>query len=55
MYFLCPQPGRLQKVQGLGWYLDEAHLAQVSTNILDYEVTPVSAVYEEVCRTAEVS
>ncbi|XP_024918199.1 formimidoyltransferase-cyclodeaminase [Cynoglossus semilaevis] len=47
------QPGRLQKVQGLGWYLDEAHLAQVSTNILDYEVTPVSAVYEEVCRTAE--
>lgn len=46
------QPGRLQKVQGLGWYLDEAHLAQVSTNILDYEVTPIYAVYEEVRRAA---
>uniref|UniRef100_A0A7N8WT59 Formimidoyltransferase-cyclodeaminase n=1 Tax=Mastacembelus armatus TaxID=205130 RepID=A0A7N8WT59_9TELE len=47
------QPGLLKKVQGLGWYLDEAHLAQVSTNILDYEVTPLHAVYEEICRDAE--
>lgn len=39
----------------MGWYLDEANLAQVSTNILDYELTPLHAVYEEICRDAEVN
>lgn len=38
----------------MGWYLDEANLAQVSTNILDYEVTPLHSVFEEICRDAEV-
>uniref|UniRef100_A0A3P8SL62 Formimidoyltransferase-cyclodeaminase n=1 Tax=Amphiprion percula TaxID=161767 RepID=A0A3P8SL62_AMPPE len=47
------QPGLLQKVQGMGWFLDEANLAQVSTNILDFEVTPLHSVYEEICRDAE--
>ncbi|KAK9524308.1 hypothetical protein VZT92_018157 [Zoarces viviparus] len=47
------QPGLLQKVQGMGWYLDEANIAQVSTNILDYEVTPLHTVHQEVCRLAE--
>lgn len=47
------QPGLLQKVQGMGWFLEEANLAQVSTNILDYEVTPLHTVYQEVCRHAE--
>ncbi|XP_067357211.1 formimidoyltransferase-cyclodeaminase isoform X1 [Channa argus] len=47
------QPGLLKKVQGIGWYLEEANLAQVSTNILDYELTPLHTVYEEICRDAE--
>ncbi|XP_038853945.1 formimidoyltransferase-cyclodeaminase-like isoform X3 [Salvelinus namaycush] len=47
------QPGRLKKVQGMGWYLEEANIAQVSTNILDFELTPVHAVYEEVCSAAK--
>ncbi|XP_044200303.1 formimidoyltransferase-cyclodeaminase isoform X2 [Thunnus albacares] len=47
------QPGLLKKVQGMGWYLDEANIAQVSTNILDYELTPLHTVYEEICRDAE--
>ncbi|XP_068612581.1 formimidoyltransferase-cyclodeaminase [Brachionichthys hirsutus] len=47
------QPGLLKKVQGIGWYLDEANVAQVSTNILDYELTPLHAVYEEICKDAE--
>uniref|UniRef100_A0A673LQ81 Formimidoyltransferase-cyclodeaminase n=1 Tax=Sinocyclocheilus rhinocerous TaxID=307959 RepID=A0A673LQ81_9TELE len=46
------QPGLLRKVQGIGWYLEEANLAQVSTNILDFEVTPVHMVYEEICKDA---
>uniref|UniRef100_A0A674N4M9 Formimidoyltransferase-cyclodeaminase n=1 Tax=Takifugu rubripes TaxID=31033 RepID=A0A674N4M9_TAKRU len=47
------QPGVLTKVQGIGWYLDEANIAQVSTNILDYEVTSLHMVYEEICRDAK--
>ncbi|XP_016340840.1 formimidoyltransferase-cyclodeaminase [Sinocyclocheilus anshuiensis] len=47
------QPGLLRKVQGMGWYLEEANLAQVSTNILDFEVTPMHMVYEEICRDAK--
>ncbi|XP_019716282.1 formimidoyltransferase-cyclodeaminase isoform X2 [Hippocampus comes] len=47
------QPGLLKKVQAIGWYLDEANLAQVSTNILDFELTPLHRVYEEICKDAE--
>ena len=49
-----PQPGRLKEVQALGWYLEEANLAQVSINIMDFEVTAIHTVYEEVCKDAEV-
>lgn len=52
--FVLKQPGVLTKVQGIGWYLDEAKIAQVSTNILDYEVTSLHMVYEEICRGAKV-
>ncbi|KAL1021823.1 hypothetical protein UPYG_G00018520 [Umbra pygmaea] len=47
------QPGLLKKVQGMGWYLEEANIAQVSTNILDFELTPVHTVYEDTCRIAK--
>ncbi|XP_060888912.1 formimidoyltransferase-cyclodeaminase [Labrus mixtus] len=47
------QPGRLQQVQAIGWYLDESNIAQVSTNILDHELTPLHRVYQEVCRDAQ--
>ncbi|XP_076158801.1 formimidoyltransferase-cyclodeaminase [Alosa pseudoharengus] len=46
------QPGLLKKVQGMGWFLEEANLAQVSTNILDFELTPLHTVYEEICKNA---
>ncbi|XP_028427235.1 formimidoyltransferase-cyclodeaminase-like [Perca flavescens] len=48
------QPGHLQKVQGMGWYLDESNMAQVSTNILDYELTPLHTVHQEICSIAQV-
>lgn len=47
------QPGRLNKVQAIGWYLEEANIAQVSTNLLDFEVTALHAVFEEVRKDAE--
>lgn len=47
------QPGRLKKVQGIGWYLEEKNLAQVSTNLLDFEVTALHTVFEEARREAQ--
>ncbi|KAK1876304.1 Formimidoyltransferase-cyclodeaminase [Dissostichus eleginoides] len=47
------QPGRLQHLQALGWFLEEQNLAQVSTNLLDFERTALHTVYLEVCREAQ--
>ncbi|XP_077306276.1 formimidoyltransferase-cyclodeaminase [Lithobates pipiens] len=47
------QPGRLKKVQAIGWYLQEESMAQVSANLLDYEVTPLHVVYEETRKDAK--
>ena len=49
------QPGKLKCVQAIGWYLEEANMAQVSVNITDHEVTPLHVVYEEVCKEARVA
>ncbi|XP_048754243.1 formimidoyltransferase-cyclodeaminase-like isoform X2 [Ostrea edulis] len=46
-------PGRLKHVQAIGWYLEEANMAQVSVNITDHEVTPIHKVYEEVLKDAK--
>lgn len=40
-------PGTLKGVQGIGWYIDEYNMAQVSVNILDYRETPLYRVFEE--------
>ena len=48
------QPGRLKCVQAIGWYLEEANMAQVSVNITDFEQTSIQTVYEEICKDAEV-
>lgn len=47
------QPGRLKNVQAIGWYLDEANLAQVSVNITDFKATPIHMVYEEILKDAQ--
>jgi hypothetical protein len=46
------EPGRLRSVQGIGWWLDEANISQVSLNLTDHEVTPIHLAYEEVCKDA---
>jgi glutamate formiminotransferase len=42
------QEGKLKAVQGIGWWLDEANMAQISFNLTDHDVTPLHVVYEEV-------
>lgn len=46
-------PGRLKSCQAIGWWLDEANIAQVSINLTDHDVTPIHVAYEEVCRDAK--
>jgi len=47
------EPGRLKNVQGIGWWLDEANLAQISLNLTDHDVTPIHVAYEEARRDAD--
>ncbi|GIX77553.1 formimidoyltransferase-cyclodeaminase [Caerostris darwini] len=47
------EPGKLKKCQAIGWWLDEANLAQVSINLTDHDVTPIHTAYEEVYKGAK--
>jgi glutamate formiminotransferase/formiminotetrahydrofolate cyclodeaminase len=42
------QPGRLPAVQGMGWYVNEYQMAQVTVNLIDYHTTALHVLYEEV-------
>jgi glutamate formiminotransferase/formiminotetrahydrofolate cyclodeaminase len=46
------QPGRLKAVQGIGWWLAEANIAQISLNLTDMDVTPMHVAYEEAKKDA---
>jgi glutamate formiminotransferase/formiminotetrahydrofolate cyclodeaminase len=46
------QPGRLKEVKGMGWFVDEYNMAQVTVNLNDYEVTPIHVLFEEVKKEA---
>ena len=41
------EPGTLKAVKGIGWWVDEYNLAQVSMNLDDYTVTPPHVAFEE--------
>jgi glutamate formiminotransferase / formiminotetrahydrofolate cyclodeaminase len=41
-------PGRFKAVKGMGWYLEEHDLAQVSMNLDNYRVSPIHEVYEAI-------
>ncbi len=46
------EPGRLKEVKGMGWYVDEYNLAQVTVNLSNYKVTPIHVLFEEVKKDA---
>jgi glutamate formiminotransferase/formiminotetrahydrofolate cyclodeaminase len=46
-------PGSLKAVKGIGWFIPEYGVAQVSLNLTDLDVTPLHVAFEEVCRRAE--
>jgi len=46
------EPGRLPAVKGMGWFVDEYNLAQVTVNLSNYRVTPIHQLFEEVKKEA---
>ncbi|MCP3940356.1 MAG: glutamate formimidoyltransferase [Desulfobacteraceae bacterium] len=46
------KPGQLKDVKGMGWYVDEYNLAQVTVNLNNYLVTPPHILFEEVKKQA---
>ncbi len=47
------RPGTLKAVKGIGWYIEEYGIAQVSMNLTNISVTPLHTAFDEVCRAAE--
>lgn len=47
------EPGKLKAVKGIGWYIPEYGIAQVSMNLTDTEITPLHIAFEECCKSAE--
>jgi glutamate formiminotransferase/formiminotetrahydrofolate cyclodeaminase len=45
-------PGKLKAVKGIGWYIEEYGIAQLSLNLTDITVTPVHIAFDEACRSA---
>ncbi len=46
-------PGKLKSVKGIGWFIEEYGIAQLSLNLTDITVTPVHAAFDEACKAAE--
>jgi glutamate formiminotransferase / formiminotetrahydrofolate cyclodeaminase len=42
----------LKACRAIGWYITEYGCAQVSTNVLNYTVTPMHVIYDAVCKEA---
>jgi glutamate formiminotransferase/formiminotetrahydrofolate cyclodeaminase len=45
-------PGSLKSVKGIGWFIEEYGIAQLSLNLTDISVTPVHIAFEEACKKA---
>ena len=47
------EPGRLTDVKGMGWFVDEYNLAQVTVNLTNYRTTPPHVFFAAVQEEAE--
>lgn len=46
-------PGACKAVKGIGWYIEEYGIAQVSMNLTNINISPLHIVFEECCKSAE--
>jgi glutamate formiminotransferase/formiminotetrahydrofolate cyclodeaminase len=45
-------PGSLKSVKGIGWYIEEYGIAQISLNLTNISITPVHVAFEEASKKA---
>lgn len=46
-------PGACKAVKGIGWFIEEYGVAQISMNLTDISVTPLHVAFEEVAKSAD--
>jgi len=46
------EPGLLKAVKGIGWFIEEYGIAQISMNLTDITVTPLHVAFDTVCERA---
>jgi len=46
-------PGTLKSVRGMGWFIEEFGIAQISMNLTDINITPIHVAFDEVKKSAE--
>ncbi len=46
-------PGELKSVKGIGWYIAEYGIAQISMNLTNIGITPLHVAFDACCRSAE--
>jgi len=46
------EPGALKSVKGIGWFIEEYGIAQVSVNLTNISVTPVHVAFDVACQKA---
>ena len=47
------QPGKLKAVKGIGWYIEEYGIAQISMNLTNISITSLHEAFEAVCESAQ--
>ena len=47
------QAGTCKAVKGIGWFIEEYGVAQVSMNLTDLSATPLHVAFDECCKSAE--
>ncbi|HAW52734.1 MAG TPA: glutamate formimidoyltransferase [Flavobacteriales bacterium] len=46
------EPGKLKSVKGIGWYIEEYGIAQLSLNLTNISITPMHIAFDEACKSA---
>ena len=47
-------PGKLKAVKGIGWYIEEYGIAQISYNLTNISITSMHEAFDETCKAAEI-
>jgi glutamate formiminotransferase/formiminotetrahydrofolate cyclodeaminase len=46
-------PGKLKAVKGIGWYIEEYGIAQISYNLTNISITAMHVAFDESCKSAQ--